>query len=249
MYNSQRKEGAKIILLNTSKKRFSFPRPVPRSRRGLSAVKKISVSPLDQWLKTPRYVHVSCTCNHNLPYGFKVNTKSWETWQRAVPPPNGKITEDFPDYQLDIALYSRTSSCQNRLCSPGEASRCEKKYKLTFQGEKGRRRGLFFGSGQTLRKGRHQHLLTGRRNKFDIASKQDNIDKVANIIDVNSPPPKKRCIMWRICDRKRSPGVAWWFTCRHFKRKYLFFNFFPPPSDVLWFGGRTDCKQPLNIIT
>lgn len=218
MCNSQRKKGAKIIHLNTAKKRFSFPRAVPRSRRGLSAV-KLSVSPLDQWLKTPRYVHVSCTCNHNLPYGFKVNTKSWETWQRAVPAPNGKITEDFPDCHLDLAFYSRTSSCPDRSCSPGEASRCEKKHKLTFQGEKGRRRGLL-GSGQTLREGRDQHLLTGRGNTFDIGSKQDIIDKAANI-------KEKRCIMWRVCGGIRSPGVARWFTCRHFKRSFFICTFFP----------------------
>lgn len=39
--------------------------------------------------------------------------------------------------------------------------------------------------------------------------------------------------MWRIGDRERSSGEAWWFTCRHFKRKYLFFIFSSsshPPS-------------------
>lgn len=84
------KKGGKNNSQQQSKETFL----VPRSGRGVSAV-KLSASPLDQWLKTPRYVHVSCTCNHNLPHGFKVNTKRRETWQRAVPAPNGETTEDF----------------------------------------------------------------------------------------------------------------------------------------------------------
>lgn len=47
MYDSQRKKGAKIIQSNTAKRRPASPRPVHRSRRGLSAV-QINVSPLDQ---------------------------------------------------------------------------------------------------------------------------------------------------------------------------------------------------------
>lgn len=101
------KKGAKIIQSITAKKRFSLPGAVHRSSRGLS------VSPLNQWLKTPRCVHVSCTCNHNLPYGFKGNRKSWETWQRTVPAPNGKITEDFHQYHLESAFIFKDIQLPN----------------------------------------------------------------------------------------------------------------------------------------
>lgn len=161
------KTGAKIIQSISAKKRFSFPRPVDRSGRGLSAV-KMSVSPLDQWLKTPRYVHVSCTCNHNLPYGFKGNTKSRETWQRAVPAPNGKITEDFHEYHLDIALHSRTSSCQKPPLLARRSFPMWGEIQINVTERKRTEKGPFFGSGQTLRKGKHQHLLTETWNNFVI---------------------------------------------------------------------------------
>lgn len=127
---------------------------------------KINVSPLDQWLKTPRYVHVSCTCNHNLPYGFKGNTKSRETWQRAVPAPNREITEDFHQYRLDIAfIFKDTQLPKSRLWSRGEAFRCEEKHKLTLRRGK---RGLFLGLLGPSSRSQHQRLLTGRGNHSDI---------------------------------------------------------------------------------
>lgn len=129
----EKKKGAKIIQSHIAKKRFSSPRVVRRRRRGLSASKR-NVSPSDQWLKTPRYVHVSCTCNHNLPYGFKGNTKSRETWQRAVPAPNGKITEDFHQYRRDIAfLFKDAQPPKNRLWSHGAAFRCEEESEFTLR--------------------------------------------------------------------------------------------------------------------